>query len=150
MAQDGILWFKGNTPGSRVQKLSVFAGQIDGLAEEAVADSARAGSEAMFKLMDKYQQRDGQITGRPARVSGEMQDSIGYKMQSQNARGRTTGEFGYINSPPPWVKYKEDGLGHMIKMNAMAHGALAAEDAMQDALDEVGAQLERRWDEVFR
>lgn len=149
MAQDGIYWFKG-APGQYAQKLSVFAKDVDGLAEEAVADSARAGSEAMYKLMDRYQQQDGQITGRPARVSGEMQDSIGYKMQSQNSRGRTTGEYGYINSPPPWVKYKEEGLGHMIKMNAMAHGALAAEDAMQNALDDAGVQLQRYWDEVFR
>lgn len=146
MARDGIYWFTG--PEQFAQKLSVFSEQVESLGPEAVEATAKAAEKAVLRKVNTGQQRDGRLTGAPAVISGRMRDSVGHRLGT-SSRGRATATWGFINNPPEWTTYKEDGTSKMIPLRAMAAGVAAAQTELDNQLDKAGVKIQTYWNRTF-
>lgn len=135
--RSGIFWFSG--PEQFSQRFSIAAESLEGKAEEVVKEVIEQAAKRMRDIINEGG-INGTIKGGPRRLSDAMYSSVdsSFKM---NARGRAQGEFGFIDNPPLWTKFQEDGTrarGNnpgIAPMLAYATALAEAEVFFQDKID---------------
>jgi len=114
---EGLYWFNG--PNELAQRMSLAAGALKGTARDVVNTVSEHAVERMTDIVNAGGMNKTAKGG--ARVkTGQMIDSIGSKTDL-NGRGRVQSEFGFINGPPDWTIFQEQGTIGAGK-NKAAHG----------------------------
>lgn len=141
---DGIYWF--TDPGVIAQKFSLAKDQLGDDADQIVDDVTERGAETMRQIVLIGGVKNKEPTGGPRARTWAMFDSIDAKAGT-NARGRSQGEFGYIDRAPGWTPYQELGTSFgIIPLHALATAMNEVEWELQD---EAGKSLERVWANIW-
>ena len=132
MAQDGIYWFI--DPDVIAQKFSAAAASMGPKVGLAVSRTVDEAAEIMRTRILTGGQKNRVLTGGPRIRSGAMFNAVGSKM-SLTSGGRAQGQYGYINDPPYWTIFQEDGTRNgIIPLHALQ---LASETARRNMAEQV-------------
>lgn len=132
MAKDGIYWFI--DPEVIAQKFSAASAEMGPKIGGAVSHAVDAGIEIMRDRVRTGGVFQRQYTGGPRIDTGAMYNSIDAKVTGTSS-GRISAQYGYINDPPYWTIFQEDGTRTgILPLNALT---MATEYIRRNMAEEV-------------
>lgn len=108
MASDGIFWFGNKDPLVYAKQFSAAAARLDVQVPAVVSRVVDRAAETMRARIRTGGVLNRQYTGGPRILTGAMYNSVDARMVV-NRRGRAQGAYGYLNDPPYWTIFQEEG-----------------------------------------